>query len=141
MTLAVLAALVVQLEAATLGDVLCAESRGMLERPAGRLVAGRVEVLALAETARKRARDGRRSILREVSTAQWAHGCPAGERRPFVKLAGRFLAGKVHGPKWARRAVGFVAPRALGKVNKVWRARGLVPIRGTRTVHVFWRRR
>lgn len=136
MTLAILAALVVQLETAVLGDVLCAEGRGMLETRRGR-----VEVLALAETARKRARDGRRSILREVSTAQWAHGCPAGARRPFVKLAGHFLAGKVRGPKWARRAVAFVAPRALGKVNKVWRARGLVPIRGTRTVHVFWRRR
>lgn len=118
------------LDAAALGDVLCAEARGLPER----------EQLAIAQVARNRARAARTSIRVELARpGQWAKGCPARLHRPLAALAARFIAGMVRAPRWAGQAVAFATPKASRRVEKTWRARGLVPMRGTRTVHVFWR--
>lgn len=116
-----------------LGRMICAEARGL----------GRAEQLAIAQVAKTLAAEGRRSIRVEVANRRWAGGggCPASERARFVRLARAFLEGRAKAPKWARKARAFVAPRALRKVSGSWRRRGFVPIKGTRTAHIFWRRR
>jgi hypothetical protein len=124
------------LSAALLGGVLCGEARGLIDRPGGQR-----EILALAETARARARDAGHSLAVELRGAWARPTCPAREARRFEALARRFLKGKIRGPKWSRTALAFCTEGAARRVGARWRARGFERIRGTGTVHVFWRKR
>lgn len=122
--------------ASVLGGVLCAEARGLLDRPGGQR-----EVLAIAQVAQNRARrDGRALVAELRRPGQWAAPtCPAVEARRFERVARRFLAGKVKAPRWSRRAVAFATPAASRRVSAGWRRLGYRPIKRTGTVHVFWR--
>lgn len=113
-----------------LGGAMCAEARGL----------GAREALAIGQVAINRARARRTSVAAELARPdQFASGCPKRYRARFIRLARDLLAGRAKPPRWARRAVAFVAPRALRRVRARWQRHGLVPIRGTGTVHTFWR--
>lgn len=119
--------------AALLGGVVCAEARGLPRR----------EQLAVAQVALNLARAERTTLARVLrAPGRWASpdACPRALRPRFAALARAFLAGRLHAPRWARKALAFVAPRALAKVRARWRARGFRPLVGTGTVHTFWQR-
>lgn len=125
-------ALMLAADVAALGGTMCAEARGLNRR----------EVLAIGQVAINRARARRTSVASELARPdQFANGCPKRYRARFAKLARDLLAGRAKAPRWARLAVAFVAPRALRRVRARWQRHGLVPIRGTGTVHTFWRAR
>ncbi len=138
MTAALLAALLAfRAEVAVGGAVLCAEGRGLLDRPGGR-----DELAAIAQVAINRARRSGRSVRAELlAPLQFATACPLRDRRRFEALFAGVRLGVVRPPAWATRALAFVAPYALGKVRAAWSRNGYEPLHATDTVHVFWQLR
>jgi len=119
--------------------VMCAETRG-LEDARGQAFADR-ERVAIVELARTRTRYSGASVLAElVRPGQFASAATCGPTRlrRYQQLAAEVLIGRRKAPAWARRATHFAAPHALRRVLKSWGRRGLVSIRGTRTVHTFF---
>ena len=109
-------------------DMVCAEARDQPE----------VELVSVAAVVRARADRRRTSPLRELRRPrQFVTDCPRRNRGAFVAP---FLLGLTGaGPALTREAVAFTTKRAARRVLRRWCARGLVPIPGTDTAHVFWR--
>lgn len=130
-------ALKVHLWAAAL--VLCGETRG-LEDARGPRFAAR-ERASIVELARGRARDAGTTLLYELGlTGQFAasDACGAARLRRYAALADGVVRGKIKAPRWAKRARRFTNERAARAVTRSWARQGFRPIRGTRTVHVYF---
>ena len=125
-----------------LTQMLCGETQGM-EVTAGRRAA-ELERTVIMQLVKNRIRTpGYSRTIRGVVTApeQFAAGCGRDPGKKTARLVRKFFAGKVHAPKWARRALAFTTKARWRSVRAAWAKKGFFRIRGTGTVHVFYEKR